>query len=359
MSVSNGQSNLADMAKRPLVETRTPEDWIVSACLDRLRELGPAVEIGFAWLSDSKEVDGELTFGLEHLLRAERFLVQTTRTHLSYALASGLGERARRLPGISVVFAPYVPAAIGRHLSEQGVGYVDVVGNCHLETKAGGLLVHVEGRKAVRSASAPGGGRLASYQLIFSILAQPELLKAPLRRIASAAGVGKSAVGDQLKRLTQEGIVGNGHILRRRDLLNRWLSAYPDVVRPAWLHGRYRARTSDPKGLEREIAQAWGERLWAFGAGAAAWCMNGHYRGEGTVIHVGKVPTDELGRLRALRDNDGPLTILVTPGTIAYAGLEPHLAHPLLVFTEMITSFDPRMREAAGELSERFLKEEP
>ena len=85
--------------------------------------------------------------------------------------------------------------------------------------------------------------------------------------------------------------------------------------------------------------------------------MSGYYRGEGTVIHVGQAPTDELGRLRALRDNDGPLTILVTPGTVSYEGHAPHLAHPLLVFTEMITSLDPRMHEAAGELRERFLKD--
>jgi hypothetical protein len=347
------------MPKRPAAETPQSENRIVSACLERLRQLGP-LEIEFTSLSGPKTLaDGELKVRLAHVVRAERFSVQTTRTHLSYALASGLVERANRLQRNSIVFAPYVPGAIGRHLSEQGVGYVDAVGNCHLETKAGGLLVHVEGRKAVRESSTTGGGRLASYQLIFSILAQPALLKESLRRIAAAAGVGKTAAGDQLKRLTQEGIIGNGYILRRLDLLNRWLSAYPDVVRPGWLQGRYRTRTSHPKRLERQIAAAWGERRWAFGAGAAAWRMNQYYRGEETVIHVGIAPTDELGRLRALRDNDGPLTVLVTPGTIAYAGLRPHLAHPLLIFTEMITSVDPRMREAAGELRERFLKEEP
>jgi hypothetical protein len=347
------------MAKQPRLETRKSEDRIVSACLERLRELSPSIEVEFVALSGSKTLaDGELTLRLAHLVRTERFLVQTTRTHLSYALASGLVERARRLPRNSVVFAPYVPGPIGRHLSEQGVGYVDVVGNCHLMTKTGGLLVHVEGKKAVREPSPPGGGRLASYQLIFSILAQPELLKEPLRRVAAAAGIGKTAAGDQLKRLTQQGVIGKGNILRQRDLLNRWLSAYPDVVRPAWLQGRYRTKDTSPRRIERQIADAWSERRWAFGAGAAAWRMNRYYRGEETVIHVGAAPTDELERLHALRDNDGPLTVLVTPGTTAYAGQEPHLAHPLLIYTEMISSADPRLREAAGELRAQFMKEE-
>jgi hypothetical protein len=350
------------MAKRPQAATQQPEDRIVSSCLERLRELGPSVEFEFVPPSPPASkvlVDGELTLRLAHLIHTERFLVQTIRTHLSHALASGLIEQARRLPRKSVVFAPYVPGAIGRRLSEQGVGYADTVGNCHLETKAGGLLVHVEGRKATREARVSGAGRLASHQLIFSVLAQPALLKEPLRRIAAAAGIGKSSAGDQLTRLTHEGIIGRDLILRRRDLLNRWLSAYPDVVRPAWMHGRYRTKIADPKHVEQQVAKVWGERRWALGGGSAAWHLSRYYRGEETVIHVAVPPTDELGRMRALRDKEGPITVLVTPGTTAYAGPEPHLAHPLLIFTEMITSSDPRMREAAGELRERFLKEEP
>jgi hypothetical protein len=130
------------------------------------------------------------------------------------------------------------------------------------------------------------------------------------------------------------------------------------VVRPSWLQGRYRTKDQDPERIERQIADVWDDRRWAFGAGAAAWRMNRHYRGGETVIHVDSAPMDELRRLGALRSDDGPLAILVTPGTTAYAGVEPHLAHPLLVYTELVTSADPRMREAAGELREQFLNEE-
>jgi hypothetical protein len=344
------------MAKR--IQPRGSGNSIVAGCVARLRELSSSIEIEFTSHSDRETgVDGELTVRLAHQGRSERFLIQATGTHLSYALASGFIERARRLPRNSVVFAPYVPGPIGRHLAAHWVSFVDVVGNCHLETKARGLLVHVEGKKASREQSAPGAGRLASYQVIFSILAQPDLLKTPLRSIAAAAGTGKTAAGDQLGRLTDQGIIGKGHLLRRRDLLNRWLSAYQDVVRPAWLQGRYRTKAQDPAIMEEQIADVWREKPWAFGAGAAAWRMNPYYRGDETVIHVGSAPADELKRLVAIPDRDGPLTVLLTPGVSAYAGTQPHVAHPLLVYTEMITSPDSRMREAASEISERFLEQ--
>jgi hypothetical protein len=42
---------------------------------------------------------------------------------------------------------------------------------------------------------------------------------------------------------------------------------------------------------------------------------------------------------------------------VAYASVEPQLAHPLLVYTEMIASSDSRMREAAEEIRDRFWPE--
>ncbi len=43
---------------------------------------------------------------------------------------------------------------------------------------------------------------------------------------------------------------------------------------------------------------------------------------------------------------------------IPYDGVAPHLAHPLLVYAEMAVSPDPRMREAARELRDKFISEE-
>ena len=144
-------------------------------------------------------------------------------------------------------------------------------------------------------------------------------------------------------------------ISRKRELFDRWLAAYPDVVRPSWLQGRYRTQDNDPETMERQIATAWGKAKWAYGGGAAAWRMNHFYRGEELVLHVASPSTEEIRRLRALRSDDGILTVLRTPGTTAYAGSALHLAHPLLVYSEMIASMDPRMREAAEKLRERFL----
>jgi hypothetical protein len=344
-------------------EKQSFDDPMLEACLATLRSLGPSVEVALVQRSGAGgRTDGELDLRLGRKGRRERFVFRTTRTHLSYALTSGFIEEARVAGQNWLLLAPYVPAKIGQHLAAHQLSYADAVGNCHLQVADGReLLAHVEGKKPLRDGGERSAGRSPSYQLIFAILAQPALLAAPVRQIAIAAGVGKTAAADQLKRLAEQGLIERKRsgtpVARRRELLDRWLSAYADVVRPGWQVGRYRTKTTDPEELERQIATIWGDQVWAFGGGAAAWRMAQFYRGSDTVLHVHSVPTDMLRQLRAIPAPDGELTILRTPGAVAYNGVAPHVAHPLMVYSEMVTSREPRMREAADEIRERFLKD--
>ena len=348
------------MAGTPARLRRLPLDPLVEACLETVQSLGRSIEAKFAEGRARDGADGELQVVMRPRRGPARFLVRTSRTHLSYALASGFIEQARRHGGHWILFVPYVPSKIGQHLAEHNLSYADTVGNCHLELPGQGLLGHVEGKKPARDVAMKSSGRVPSHQLVFAVLAQPTLLREPIRQIAVAAGVGKTAAADQLLRLERQGLIhrGRGVIIDRRALLDRWLSAFAEIVRPAWLVGRYRPQARDPEGVERMIEAAWSKRSWAFGGTAAAWKMARFYRGEETVIHVDAVPEAEaLRQLRVVPDRaDGPLTILRTPGTIAYSGTAPRLAHPLLVYTEMMASTDPRAREAAAEIYERFLE---
>lgn len=343
---------------------KASEDEMIEACLATLRALGPSVDVALVQRSGAGgRTDGELDLRLGRKGHRERFVVRMTRTHLSYALTSGFIEEARVAGQNWMLLAPYVPGKIGQHLAAHKLSYADAVGNCHLQIAEGReLLAHVEGKKPPRNGGERSAGRSPSYQLIFAILARPTLLSEPVRQIATAAGIGKTAAADQLKRLTEQGLLERKRsgtpVARRRELLDRWLSAYADVVRPGWQVGRYRTQATEPEALERQIENIWGEQVWAFGGGAAAWRMAEFYRGTDTVLHVNAVPVDILRQLRAIPAADGAFTILRTPGAVAYDGVRPHVAHPLLVYSEMVTSLDPRMREAADEIRERFLKDQ-
>lgn len=335
-----------------------PSDPVVAGCLETLRGLGRSVRAELTQSDDG----AHLALTLPHAKRPLRFVVETSRTHLSYVIASGLIARSEQRNERTLLFAPYVAPKLGHELAQHGLSYVDAVGNCHVhDAQRDLLLTHVEGRKPLRTTSGRTAGRAPSHLLAFAILAQPTLVEATTREIALAAGIGRTAVADNLKRLEEQGFIARSRagatLVRKRELLDRWLGAYADVVRPSTLIGTYRTQVDTPEALEKHIAKVWRDRTWALGGGAAAWRMTRHYRGVPTVVHVDAAPADALRELRVIPARDGSLTLLRAAGTIAYAGVAPHLAHPLLVYAEAAISPDPRMRETAQELREKFLSE--
>ena len=85
---------------------------------------------------------------------------------------------------------------------------------------------------------------VTSHQLLFAILAEPDLVVAPVRRVALAAGIGKSAALEQLGRLNMQGLLDYypaSGLVQGRELLDRWLTAYAEAVRPSWLIARCRS----------------------------------------------------------------------------------------------------------------------
>lgn len=266
---------------------------------------------------------------------------------------------ARRRAGRFMLLTPYVPAEIGQQLAEKRVNYMDLAGNCHVAIDRT-YVAHVEGRRRPRTERRGRGLGATGYQAIFALLAERELVRAPVRRIAEAAGVGKTVVGELFERLDADGTLGRtveGRvILRRTHLLDRWLTGYADLLRPRLLVGRYHVEEADPGLLEKRLEKALHGVVWGWGGGAAALRLTRHYRGDETVVHVEQPPADLARQVRALPAADGLLTVLRGPGPLALKGPRPNVAHPLLVYTELLLRADERAREAAAEVRERFLE---
>ena len=289
----------------------------------------------------------------------QEFLVELKRTHLTYALADGLiahARRADRKP--SILFTLSVPRKIGGYLGDHGINYVDQAGNCRLQIGTD-FVALIEGQPPIR---VPGTGRgiaIPGYRVLFTILAQPELLNSPVRTLADAAAVSKTTAAETIARLVKEGLVGpiqgQRQIMDPKVLLDRWMVGY-ETLRPRLIMGRFRTQDPDPAALEERLEKELGESLvWAWGGGSAAMRITKHYRGEETVLHVCNPANDLPRKLRALPAIDGPLIIQRTPNKSAFAGVAPHTVHPLLVVAELMTGANPRAREAALEIRERHL----
>jgi len=293
--------------------------------------------------------------------RTYRLIFELKRTNLAYTTADGVIAQAKRHPEHPwILFAPYVAKPMGEYLAAAGLNFVDEVGNCRLELGAEYVAV-IEGRKRERAA---GGGRTTGpvvVEVMFAFLADPGLADAPVRDIATRIGVGKTAVANAIRQLARQGLITDKRprrVLRRKELLDRWLIGYETIVRPKRLVGRYRTMEADPLVLERKIEEllADGSTEWAWTGGAAAMKLTGYFRGAETVLAVRRVPTDFFKELRALPAQDGNFTVLKPEGDLAFEGVRAHTVHPLLVFAELRIAADDRAREAAEEVWHRCLR---
>ncbi len=343
------------MAANTNVETR------LQPYLDHLRKLPFVRQIQVL-----EQEPKDLTRRLDALIvirtprRAPKFHVELKTTHLTYAVAQGVIAQMQRKPDDHwILCAPYVPPKLGRVLTEQGTCFVDEAGNCFLKIGEEHIAL-IEGRKP------PGRGRRGrgmgapGHQILFALLADPELLNLPVRELARIAGTGKTVVTHVLDRLAADGLIAKGatrrHLLNREQILDRWLAGYAAQVRPRMLTGTFDLPGRGIEEVERHIENALGETLeWAWGGGAAGMRLTNHYRGEETVLHIKQPPANLAQILRAIPAKDGPVTILKTPGEIAFRGVKPRTVHPLLAYTELLTTNNERAVETARLIRERYL----
>ena len=312
---------------------------------------------------DARDPRSDAIITLKTATQEVRYVVEVKASNLSRAVASQVIALANHSSETLLLCAHYIPPAIAEELAGAGVQFVDTMGNQHLQI-AGRYFVHVTGKRPTEASLAENRStQLTGFLVYFALVAEPELRGASIRTVAAAVGVSKSAVAHARSKLEREKLL----VVRRsgedwldtQAVLDRWLVGYTEVVRPRLMVGGYRTQDTDPDQLEHHLERDMPKGLaWGYGGGAAAYRLTRHYRGETTVIHVMKPPSD-LGRaLRAVRSDQNPsLIVLRSAGPLLLQGSVPGIAHPLLVYSELLGTGNERAREAAAEVRERYLRE--
>lgn len=340
------------------MKTRQPSD--LDPYLERLRALPFVKNVEVTLLDRDADQQEDVRLSLRTPKGRQTLAVAVKSMPLSRSAAQSLVARvSRECSRPWIVFSPYVSQPVGQLLASQGIGFVDQAGNCYVAVSQD-YLAHVEGRRPPSPSRHGRGLGARSYQVLFALLARPELTTAPIRSLAEAAGVGKTTAAELLQRLKDEGLIlrdkGGRRIARPTVLMDRWLAGYADKLRPRLLVGRYRAALSDALALEKHVEGTLGNRLnWAWGGAAAGYRLTRHYRGETTTLHVATHPATMQRQLNLLPARDGPIVVLGVPGPLGLEGPAPHVAHPLLVYTELLVEGDERAREAAEEIRSRYL----
>lgn len=322
--------------------------------LARLRELPFVENASFARDSDEAHLDGRLTIGAG---RCFNLNVVERRSYLDGATVHALGTLAARSARPLIVFARYIPRPSGERLIAAGVNFVDEAGNVHLTL--GKKYSHtILGQRQ----SGPAGHDVrltaAQVQVLFARAADPALLNRPVREIARQAGVSKSKAAQIRQELAKySSRLRSPQGTAAPVASDQLLSGYSGILRPKLFAGRFRAAETEADRVLEGFRNAPDGIRFSLTGAVGANQLQHFYRGPDIVLFIDAAGDAVRRAWRLMPDQNGPIALLRAFGELPFwrtvNGLT--VAHPWLIYAELMHSEDPRAHEAAEELRSEYL----
>ncbi|MFI5008106.1 MAG: type IV toxin-antitoxin system AbiEi family antitoxin [Solirubrobacterales bacterium] len=283
--------------------------------------------------------------GLQFGGRQLRFAAEVKRG-LRPATLGAVVQRLRTHAGRrKLLVADHVTPPLADALRGQGVEFIDAAGNAFLNQPP--LLVFVKGQRPTGPVATPNHGRAfqaTGLQVLFAVLARPELMARPYREIAVAAGVAHGTVGWVMAELPGLGylaqIGGRRRLINGERLLDQWAEAYARTLRPRLLLGRFRG----DMGALLARSVPWPEGLLLGGELAAA-RLTRHLRPGTATFYAEAIDTKVLLELVLGADAEG--NVEFRRRFWNFPGEATRLAPTLLVYADLLAIGDARCLETA------------
>jgi hypothetical protein len=254
-----------------------------------------------------------------------------------------------RLPHPLLVIAKYINPQMAEQLVHDGVEFIDTAGNAFINQPP--LYIFVKGNRPpeilgqvpVKRTFMPTG-----LKMIYAFLCNPGLENKTFREIAATADVAVGTVNWIMKELKELGFLldmgKQGYKLIQKDLLlQRWLTAYPEQLRPKLLLGRYKGEYGDwwqQNNLDPLIAQ-WGGEV------AAAKLTQYLLPQIVTIYTTAEQLNQLLLEFRLRKDPTGDVEILKRFWKHGKTRQYEYLVHPILVYADLLATGNERNIETA------------
>ncbi len=262
----------------------------------------------------------------------------------------------RRFKKPGMLITRYVNPPMAERLRELDIAFMDTAGNAYINAPK--FFVYVTGRKppeADRITKPVKVFRPTGLQVLFTLLCKPELVKAPYRNIANTANVALGTVGwvmydlKHLGYLLERGKHGR-KLLNKRKLLDAWVTAYAQTLRPKLHIGRFRAPGRDWwKNVDWRKANAY------LGGEPAAATLTRYLKPERVAIYVAGEVNKFLLKNRLVKDAAGNVEICKAFWRFNYHWEYPELVPPLLIYADLLATADARNIETGKIIYDQHL----
>jgi hypothetical protein len=241
----------------------------------------------------------------------------------------------------------YINAQLADELKQNGTEFIDTAGNAFISQPP--LYIFVKGNKPdiVKTPPPKRTFKPAGLKVIYAFLCNPGLENKTYREIAVETGVALGTVDwimkelKELRFLLDMGKRGQ-RLIQKENLLQRWVTAYPEQLRPKLTLGRFRGEYGwwQQKTLDPFKAQ-WGGEV-------AAAKLTQYLQPQIITIYTTPQDLDQLLiKNRLKRDPTGDVEILKRFWKPAEIWKYEDLVHPILIYTDLLATGNERNIETA------------
>lgn len=301
------------------------------------------------WIPNGTPFDGEVILEIDG---AEQSFRTVVRKDLSPADIPTLEKLVRGEP-FFLLIAWRLNKRTKEKLRQRTIPYLEANGNFYF--KQGNTLIFLDTQKPFPLEKKIGNRAFTKtgLKVLFQLLLKPDLIHQPQREIAEAAGV---ALGNIPKVL--DGLLSSGFIIRsgkkkfvyedRKMLLDRWVVAYQETLRPSIVKGRYTL-----------MSQAWKEIpldkwLSQWGGEAAGEILTNHLRAEDLCLYTNENRQALIKKYGLRPAREGEIQVLNYFFNNEHPG-DPTVP-PLLIYADLIRSESKRCRDTADRIFDEYLR---
>tara|TARA_R110001592_G_scaffold329928_1_gene611929 strand:- start:3105 stop:4136 length:1032 start_codon:yes stop_codon:yes gene_type:complete len=304
--------------------------------------------------------------GVLHLLDTGKKLKVEVKKWAANATAGNLVAKMQQIaePGNGVLIADYIDPRKAEKLKEAKVQFLDTAGNAYLNQPP--IYVFITGKKPAPQTTnkRPNGKAFqpTGMKIIYAFLINKALVNAPYRDIAKQAGVALGAVGMVIRDLVERGLLDENKQLKQRQLTNynqlldEWTEAYPQKLRKKQFLGNF---TTDNDHWWQTLSPRKYGAVWGGEIAAADYT---HYlTPKDATLYIPKGAMNlflKEARLRRIHAFEAAhINIdLFEPFWNYEDKTHGDMAHPVLVYADLIASDEPRNIETAQKLRDQYIR---
>ena len=266
-----------------------------------------------------------------------------------------LKERLRADMGEWLLVTRYITAGQAEELRAKNLAFLDTAGNAFINRED--LFVFIKGQK-------PEGNEInqkadlyrpAELKALFGFLCQKGLEAKTHEEIRQMTGVGLGTINRLIHALEQAGYIlklkGRARrLVRKRELLDRWVMAYPQRLRPKQMIGRFAGPREtwwmdiDPVAFNAQ----WGGEI-------AAKFLTQYLKPQTVTLYAAKQPDALIIGQKLRKDVGGDVEILKRFWNFPKLDERANVVPALLVYADLLATGDERNIETAQMIYERYL----